>query len=223
MPSTKRIVCLANSWMKGGRCIAGRELAGSGEVGSWVRLTNKRKNQGLSGHESRYGNGAYPEVLDIMLIPLIDPNPQSYQSENWLLDPSSNRSRINTYPWNSLHYLLDPVAPLWIDGHSSQQGNNDRIPLDMADSLSDSLRLIRIDILDITAVWTSGKSKPNRQGRFRHANTQYALKITDPIYKKLYIKEGRERQIRDCFVTISLGEPFKGYAYKLIAAIIEKE
>lgn len=35
-------------------------------------------------------------------------------------------------------------------------------------------------------------------------------------------KDG-EYQIRNCFVTISLGEPFKGFAYKLIATIMEQE
>ena len=48
------------------------------------------------------------------------------------------------FPQHDLPELLDPVAPLWIDGQSTYHGQNDRIWLESADSVSDSLRLIHV-------------------------------------------------------------------------------
>ena len=38
MPQTvKRIVCLANSRMPGGNCVAGKEVLVGGKIGGWIR------------------------------------------------------------------------------------------------------------------------------------------------------------------------------------------
>ncbi len=47
--------------------------------------------------------------------------------------------------------------------------------------------------------------------------------MTDPVYERryLFLPDGTHN-LRECCLTISLGEPYEGYAYKLIAAIIER-
>ena len=60
------------------------------------------------------------------------------------------------------------------------------------------------------------------QGRFQYNGVDYWLRVTDPSYERQYRQQlDGDYQVGDAFLTISLGEPFQGYAYKLIAAIIQ--
>ena len=62
------------------------------------------------------------------------------------------------------------------------------------------------------------------QGRFRHAGNAYALWVTDPAYERQYLaKRDGDYQMGECHLTVSLGEPFGGAIYKLIASIITAE
>lgn len=61
------------------------------------------------------------------------------------------------------------------------------------------------------------------QGQFIHNRTKYWLWVTDPVYERLYLQRpDGEYQVGESCLTISLGEPHEGFAYKLIAAIIER-
>ena len=62
------------------------------------------------------------------------------------------------------------------------------------------------------------------QGRFKHAGNRYYLWVTDPVYERQYLaKLDGDYQIGECFFTVSLGEPYGGACYKLIASIITGE
>lgn len=91
MSDSIRIICLANSRKLAGRCIAGREWTEKG-AGRWVRPVSAREHQEVSEYERQYEDGSDPRVLDIVDIPMLEPKPQGFQSENWLLDPH--------YYWN---------------------------------------------------------------------------------------------------------------------------
>ena len=86
MTIVKRLVCLANSRKLSGRCVAGKELI-QGVVGGWIRPVSDRPKEEVSKDERQYEDGSDPRVLDLIDIPLREPRPKSYQSENWLLDP----------------------------------------------------------------------------------------------------------------------------------------
>jgi len=65
-------------------------------------------------------------------------------------------------------------------------------------------------------------SKLKTRGILEHAGARYSLVVTDPRYESAYQRQGEGRyEVGESFVTVSLGEPFKGDCYKLIAAIIE--
>ena len=184
-----------------------------------------REGQEVSEYERQYEDGSDPKVLDIVYVPVLEPQPDSWQTENWLLDPDFYWTREGRYSWFDLPRLLDPVAPLWIDGSSTYNGKNDRIPDEAMASVSGSLRLIHVERLAL-AVFSPGEAFGNRkrrvQGRFSHAGRDYALWVTDPIYERAYLsKLDGAYEIRDCYATVSLGEPYQGARYKLIAAIME--
>ena len=227
MAGSKRIVCLANSRKLFGRCIAGREWAEGGEAGSWIRPVSDREHQEVSEYERQYEDGSDPRVLDIIDIPVLGPQPEDCQAENWLLNPEYYWERAGSYSPLDLPALTDPVEPLWIDRYSTYHGRNDRIPIDSASVVSSSLRLIRVEelVLEVFAPGEAfGNTKRRVQGRFAHSGQEYALWVTDPRNERRYLaKLDGGYRIGECYLTINLGEPYEGFFYKLIAALIEPD
>ncbi len=91
---------------------------------------------------------------------------------------------------------------------------------------NNSLKLIYVDKLYLCVFAPGeafGNSKRRVQGRFRFSENDYALWITDPDIETAYLKrENGNYDLSECYLTISLGEPHKGYCYKLIAAVMER-
>ncbi len=226
MAIVKRIVCLANSRKMQGSCIVGLEQLEGGTIGSWVRPVSAREHEEVSFDERRLESGEEPSVLDIIDVSVLEALPKFYQTENWLLDPTSRWRLVGRVDPARLSGLVEPLAPLWINGHSSNEGTNDRIPVADAEALRNSVRLIRV----ARAVMRVTENQNRRRLRlfFRHAGGEYGLRPTDPEYEDRYLsREVGEYEIGECYLTISLGEPFAAfegapiYVYKLIAAIIE--
>ena len=220
----KRIVCLANSRKFNGRCIAGKEVLPNRTIGSWVRPVTDGGGGEIRIWECQYPDGAEPKVLDVLDIPLLGHVPKDYQSENWELAPKPPWKKVRVAPFELAAVLLDPLAPLWSMGHSTYNGLNDRVPLAEATALTDSLRFIRVEnlTLNILAPGESfGDAKQRLQGRFRHEGDNYRLWVTDVLWEEEYLgKRNGEYFVGMAYLTISLGEPHEGFAYKLIAAII---
>jgi len=56
---------------------------------------------------------------------------------------------------------------------------------------------------------------PQRRGMFWYNNIRYDLPITDLKFENM-----QEQILYNRFLVISLGEPYEGYCYKIIASII---
>lgn len=170
-------------------------------------------------------DGSEPHVLDIVRIPLIRHQPVGFQSENWLLDPEYYWEKIGRIGWGDLTALEQRPATLWIKGYSTYHGRNDRIPVEQANTLADSLKLIRVDRMTIQVHVTGeafGNPKRVVRARFWYAGTEYALLVTDPKYKDEYLtKPNGVYELGESFMTVSLGEPWNGSVFKLVAAIVE--
>jgi hypothetical protein len=221
----KTLLCLANSRKLSGRCVAGREII-SGRPGAWIRPVSDREHQEVSHQERRYENGTDPRVLDVIRVPLIVHRPHEYQQENWLLDPRfywENKGRLN---WQQLQPFVQPVGPLWINNGTSYSGLNDRVPIAEAAGLRNSLRLIRVESLTIRVFRPGeafGNAKRRVQGQFEDRGTRHWLWVTDPVYEGRFLAQPDGcHELGECCLTVSLGEPHEGYAYKLVAAVIER-
>jgi hypothetical protein len=223
MGVTKRIVCLANSRKLQGRCVAGKELV-NGTPGVWIRPVSARPSEEVSEEERRYENGQDPRVLDVIDVPLLEPRPKDYQQENWLLDPQFYWVKIGEVAWRDLPGYLDTARTLWINGISSYNGQNDRIPLEQAQTLESSLKLIHVNDLHLRVFKPGeafGNPKRRVQGRFSWNGTCYRLWVTDPAVERNYLAmEDGEYMVGEAYLTISLGEPYEGCSYKLIATVI---
>lgn len=224
MSITKQIVCLANSRKNSGRCIAGKEL--TNPTGVWIRPVSARETEEVSLDESQYQDGTYPCALDVIEIVFQEHRPKNYQQENWLFDPGYYWDRAGQVLWDDLANLEDHCASLWVNGQSTYHGLNDQLPLHQANSLTDSLKLIRVNSLQLEVCAPGaafGNPKRRVLGQFQHAGSDYLLWVTDVDIEKKYLAFGDGRyDVGECFLTISLGEPFNGYCYKLIAAVIER-
>lgn len=226
MAKDKLLVCLANSRKHNGRCIAGIEIIDRRPSG-WVRPVSTRASAEVSEDERWYEDGSDPHVLDEIEIPLLEAAPDGYQIENWILDPDRYWVRKGRITWADLADLEDDPSPLWPSAASTYHGMNDQVAADHADDFDYSLRLIRVDdfILRVFAPSiTFGNSKRRVQGGFTYLGTEYRVWVTDPVVERKYLAhENGDYWIGDCFLTMSLGERYDGYCYKLIAAVISQD
>ena len=218
MAITKEVLCLANSRKLGGSCIAGLELAAGAER-PWIRPVSSRPHEEVSLVEQRYSDGRVPRVLDIIATPLIGPKPHGYQRENWLLDPTKHWEQHGRFSVDDLRFLADAGGSLWENGFSTYYGLNDQVPVAVANGVDHSLRFIHVQScrLDVYASY----NKRRVQGVFRFDGKDYKLRVTDALIEKGYLaKEDGQYESGECYLTVSLGEPFEGNAYKLVAAVI---
>jgi hypothetical protein len=225
MTKIKRIVCLANSRKPGGRCIAGKVVS-EGLVGCWIRPVSDRQREEVSSSERRYEDGNEPHVLDIIDVPVLTPRPHTYQKENWLLDPTAYWKKVGSMTWSAATESIDPDERLWGANDSTHDGLNDRIALSMAQDLTSSLRLIRLDHLTLVVLKTGeafGNPRLRLQGRFQHLGVEYWLWVTVVEYEERYLANGEGKyEIGECLITVSISEPYEGACYKVIAAVIER-
>jgi len=226
MAIIKRIVCLANSRKWQGRCIAGRELV-DGQPAAWIRPISDRPHEEVSEYEQQYEDGSDPIVLDVIDVPLIDSHPNAFQPENWLLESTEYWVRVGQFAWQDLVHLADTTGPLWLNGHHTKNGLNDEIPVEQARGLGNSLKLIFVDGIELHVLRPRleyGNPKRRIQARFRFSGDNYWLWVTDPVIEKDYLARGEgSYRLNQCCLTISLGEPYNGNCYKLIAAVIRKD
>ncbi len=228
MPMTKRIVCLANSRKLSGRCIAGRELVDN-FPGDWIRPISTPGHPEIPERKCQYENGSDLRLLDIVDIPLQKHQPWDHQQENWLLDPQDGWIKVDEYSWNDLQKLSEIGGTLWQNGYHTRttKGYNNQIPLDQAKKETCSLKLIHVNKLSLhvyAPYKDYGKPEERRvQGKFHFSDNYYSIRVTDPDIEEAYLKrEDGDYNLGECYLTISLGNPFNGFCHKLIAAVMEK-
>src|SRR5581483_3880507 len=166
---TKTIICLANSRKITGRCVTGKEIGG-GKVGGWIRPISARPTGELSEEDRRFENGQDPKLLDVVRIPMADPQPHGFQTENHLIDDGYYWTKEREASWDELQAAVDKVSgALWDNSSSSTYGHHDRVEEEAANKLGNSLRLVEVkDLKIVVAVEGAefGNAKRRVRGRF---------------------------------------------------------
>lgn len=219
MTYTKKVLCLANSRKASGRCIAGKEW-NDGSPGSWFRPVSSRDTHEISEEERRFQNGQDPKLLDIISIPCSNPQPSAYQGENHLIDSDYYWDKVGSVSWHDLEPWLDHPVSLWTNGDSSYAFHNNRVQQNYAGGIS--LYLLAVESLKVQ-VGPKSAQYPKRiiRGEFHYRGVLHKMSITDPVIERSYLeKEDGCYAIENPRLCISLGDPFQGYFYKLIAAVI---
>ena len=216
----KRIICLANSRKMSGRCVAGLELE-RGRISGWIRPVSSRPHGEISLYDQNLADGSEPSLLDILEIHMLEPCPDGCQTENHLIDDEHYWGKTGVFPRQHLLQYCTAPNPLWVNGFRSMSGINDRIPEWRAKSLPNSLVLIEPRQLTIEVRQGYGGRKQVRAD-FRVSGETYNLGVTDPAIERQYsfLGEGQYAYRPPAVACVSIGEPYKGYCYKLVASII---
>jgi hypothetical protein len=210
-----QLICLANSWRPGGRCLAGIDRA----TGAWIRPV-PQSSDAIPEPRCTVGSTAL-RLLDIFEVELAQlQETAKYQRENrfltswnWVVRERASRQSIEPF--------IDDSAPIF---HNDQ----DRVVAAVLDKLPPrewkSLQLVRPRNLRFER---DANQEHRWRARFKdRAGNEYLLKLTDPEATRRL--EAGERIGPGCLLTVSLARPWDGHdhsmlrtCYKIVAAVIE--
>jgi hypothetical protein len=204
--------------------VAGKEFAG-GKTGAWIRPVDPKNDNAISEQESLYKDGASADLLDIVTIPMTEPKPQHYHTENHQIDPGFYWAKHGRATSDQIVAATDNVAgALWLDGESSFHGANDKVAEASANGLPNSLLLIKPSRLSLVVAEESqygGGSKRKVRADFTLNGVNYNFVVTDPwIETKYFAKADGTYPLNDARLCVSLAEASNGLAIKLVAAVI---
>jgi hypothetical protein len=228
----KRIVVLANSIKIGHRCVAGREISSSVEVGSWIRPVRPtdQHNGALNWRDLRLTDGNFAAVGDIVAIPLLHQTHDPGQPENWLLDHSQPWSKVDVFPPANYPSLAEAMPDLWDDGFRS-----DAISACAQARMVPQRSLVMIRPVGFrVAVYREQKPwnqypRKKTQARFEYGGGHYDLNITDDLIRGLHgehppLDAPEVESIPpfgdNCLLCVSLTPPLSGSHYKVVATIL---
>jgi len=232
----KTVVILANSIKKKpGRCIAGREVFSSGtslSFGPWIRPVSPdgeaSEGELMPRHCLTIGKEDI-ELLSIYEIPLGRQRSDHGQPENWDVVTGRPWRRVGLLDRPRLQQLIEKPPHLWDVGRPGSRRVGVDAPLNVRGN--SSLALIRPS--DFSA-WAKremhlqrGYEKTAIRGAFKYAGRAYEFAITDDDFAPDFRVKATQTRSEyrpafgdDCALCVSLGAPFNGYHYKLIAAVI---
>ena len=225
-PYTLQLVCLANSYREGGRCVAGK-IIGEAGYSEWVRPVRPDQDR-LNLQDVMIEGTRIAGLLDILQVDFVEPKPVEFQTENHVIDTERPWRQSGTVDTDTVVDAIDDLDKLWINGHSTGNGINDRVPAEEAAQFSHSLMLIRPEQFEIRVQTEGGGMYPRKKkvrAAFNFKGASYILAITDPLIHSEYKprKEGRyPLDGSHHLVCVSLSMPFKGdnSCYKLVAGVI---
>jgi hypothetical protein len=216
------LICLANSRKLQGRCVAGLRLDGGG----WVRPVSSTFDGTLHSAHYTHDRGQEAALLDVLRVPLGEPRPDPHQPENWVIGPGSWRLVGRLSPHQALPYLEATRAP----GPELLGNVGDRIafaPLERRPAPA-SLAIAEPEALE-WRITTTFRGKRQTRARFRLRGAGYDLSVTDPVLESRLSRQ--PEGLHPCtsagipdrartFLIVSLGEPFNGECFKLVAAMV---
>ncbi|MTH99328.1 hypothetical protein [Roseibium sp. RKSG952] len=223
MPTTKTLVCLANSFRPGGSCVAGIECA-NGQLGSWIRPVSHRGSQAISNPEKTYADGSQLAMLDLVEITFDAHKPEHHQTENWLITEGVNWRKVGHLEPTDLPPAVLPVgAGLWRPATSTFTGQNDEVPAFFAKRFDSSLALVRPEVATIDVSFNPHGDKTEVWVSFIWAGAHHKIKLTDPEqFARFNTGIGDRHALSNPFLCISLAHVWekRGTASKLVAGLI---
>lgn len=220
-----RMLVLANARKYGGHCVAGRVIS-CGKLGPWMRPVGLRRHGELTAWERCLPGKIEPALLDIIELGVSERRLHPWQPENHLVHAKTAWKLIGKATWVQAQKAIEtPTGELWQNGEHSRDGDNDRVRIAAAKGASRSLVLIKPQKL-VLAVCEGAITGPERRelqlrADFWLGRDHYRLAVTDPVAEAAYLlRPPSDYPVHDALMCVSLGENYKGYAYKLAASII---
>jgi hypothetical protein len=216
----KTIVCLANSYKHGGRCIAGIDI----ESGAWIRLCGRSPDGALCVSEYVLDDGTEPRLLDLIEVQLHYALPSVAHPEDWQIVPA--RWSLIQRPASAAH--LQKLAASADKSTTILRGYRDRMTTTELQQKPMQSSLVLIFPSDIH--WWIREENGKRKSRalFRRHHVTYDFAVTDPHWLDrlnlmppgIYPHATFADPSAETWLAVSLSEAFHGWHYKLVAAVI---
>jgi hypothetical protein len=221
MPTTKRIVVLANSIKHApARCVADREVEGKGgslKVGDWIRPVSTKGEGELQPNQLKVAGAGQIGVLEVFDVSLISAGTDPAQPENWIIDDSQSWRRVDTWPIPRIGALTEMPRDLWLEPGSRKSDRTSEAYI-RANPPSQSLFFLVLS----EAYLCQDQPKKYRL-HFNYAGISYDLSVTDPLVRDRMLRDHRDNtrlRLTSIHVCVSLTPVFRGDHYKIIAAMI---
>ena len=215
----KYFVCLANSYKRGGRCIAGVEVARNSNAGwKFVRNVDGIPRWIRPIARTTYGEipsfvGESIKVLSIVKLTNVVPCPENAHTENVYYSRMEQCDDNISQESSVINQLIDTK-------HQSLFHNRGRaVSAEMFAGINYSLMLIHPD--KSSAYIDGNREKSKNRMRFTYHGVEYDFPITDPSFIDCLKKNlDNWANINDVYLTLSLGLEFEGWHHKLVAGVI---
>lgn len=215
-----RIICLANSWKCGNRCIAGIHTI----TQKWVRAISNLPDGSVSA-SVRLINSREPALLDVIDIPLDKTGLDfGFECENLEILPGKWRYAAQVPPSYLIKYCSNDPYILHNDRRYVTVSYLQSLPFHQRQTL----QLIKTVHFSVEQVRRRGKSNSKWEGTIlTEYGQQLTASITDPVF--VHKLELGYRPYHSCLVTVSLSMPWKPNdweeeeqpCWKLIAGVVE--
>ena len=216
----KYFVCLANSYKRGGRCVAGVEITYSSNK-QWTIV----KNDDGTPHWVRpiTTNTHYGEIptaiankitlLSVVKLTEVMPNPEGAHTEN--VKYSTMELCPLVYPQEklSLDNFVDNISKIIFYNLGKA------ISAKMIIVAKYSIMMVHAE--NVKAYIDENRDKSKYRMRFSYYGEEYDFPITDPLFLEDFGNRTVSKFIiSEAYLVISLGLEFEGWHHKLIAAVI---
>ncbi len=223
MPTTKTIVCFANSFRPGGSCVAGIEY-NNGVFGDWIRPVSNRANQAISVDEETYADGSRVALLDVVEITLDAHHPELHQTENWIISSGVRWEKVGQLtPAQAQGAVAPSDRALWGPSSSTYNGIRDELHANIANAATSSLILIQPESATVEVINNPFADEDQLWVSFVWSGVSHKIKLTDPVqFQRLNTGAGTSHSLEFPILCISLAKVWKqrGTASKLVAGLI---
>jgi len=211
-----KLLCLANSYKEGGKCLAGIQLDAQNRPlringrPRWIRPVCAT----TFGQVPNY-LCAEAMILDIIEIDNADVCETSYQPENTTFDKDSIRV-LGKLERDILDEICDNEAFTTIFGN---KGNT--ITKETIEEVGYSLMFVKITAFQIRQKKRQNYKRPQLRLTFRYRGQVYNFPITDPDFLLKYALNNKILDgINSIYVVLSISVPFNDAYYKLVGTVI---
>ena len=207
------MLCLANSWKYGGRCVAGVR-----NDGSWIRPVSDTEDGSLTAAACVMRGGRSVRALDVVRLRVLGPDPRPHQPENWIVTDDEwvlLRSR-------EVHEVSEFLDSVTVQGPDLFGTTTERVAWSQIQESESNPSLALVKVQGPLFRWS--QSNPmQRRAIFALGGVTYDLPMTFEFDFPANGKASHRSQ-SSWYFTISLGEPFARQGndcFKLIAGAIE--
>jgi hypothetical protein len=211
-----KIVCLANSFRRGGRCLGGIELDQNNNPviqngrSKWVRPVCNTEHEEVPTHLV-----SHISLLDIVEFQDLQASGHGHQSENVLFNTNFIKKN-GCIPISRLDNLTDNNRYSIVFGNRGAA-----VPEHKVDDLKYSLILLGLTDFETNERIFENRQYPQIKLSFRHNGNLYNFPITDPNFLHRYgLNKNILQRKQKIYVTFSLAAPHEEWSYKLVTGIM---